>query len=37
VTIQDYDSKTTPPLPANLELREGDQRIKLRMDSWTLQ
>lgn len=37
VAIQDYDSKTTPPLPANLELREGDQRIKLRMDSWTLQ
>lgn len=37
VTIQDYDSKTTPALPANLELREGDQRIKLRMDSWTLQ
>jgi len=37
VAIQDYDSKSTPPLPANLELREGDQRIKLRMDSWTLQ
>ncbi|WP_258576045.1 lipoprotein insertase outer membrane protein LolB [Candidatus Pantoea persica] len=37
VSIQDYDSKVTPPLPANLELREGDQRIKLRMDSWTAQ
>ncbi|MEZ3498717.1 lipoprotein insertase outer membrane protein LolB [Pantoea sp. KPR_PJ] len=37
VTIQDYDSKVTPALPASLELREGDQRIKLRMDSWTLQ
>ncbi|RPD98448.1 lipoprotein localization protein LolB [Candidatus Pantoea deserta] len=37
VNIQDYDSKVTPALPANLELREGDQRIKLRMDSWTLQ
>ncbi len=36
VTIQDYDSKVTPPLPANLELREGDQRIKLRIYSWTL-
>ena len=37
VAIQDYDSKSNPPLPSNLELREGDQRIKLRMDSWTLQ
>ncbi|WP_130835578.1 lipoprotein insertase outer membrane protein LolB [[Erwinia] mediterraneensis] len=37
MTIQDYNSKTTPPLPASLELRAGDQRIKLRMDNWTLQ
>ncbi|MEG3128216.1 lipoprotein insertase outer membrane protein LolB [Pantoea cypripedii] len=37
VTISDYDSKVTPPLPANLELSEGGQRIKLRMDSWTVQ
>ncbi|MCE0491353.1 lipoprotein insertase outer membrane protein LolB [Pantoea sp. Mb-10] len=37
VKIADYDNKTTPPLPANLELTEGDQRIKLRMDSWTTQ
>ncbi len=37
VKIADYDTKTTPPLPANLELTEGDQRIKLRMDSWTTQ
>lgn len=37
VDIQSYDNKTTPALPASLELREGDQRIKLRMDSWTLQ
>jgi outer membrane lipoprotein LolB len=37
VTVQDYDRKVSPPLPANLELREGDQRIKLRMDGWTLQ
>ncbi len=36
VTWQDYDSKTSPQLPSNLELREGDQRIKLRMDSWTV-
>jgi len=37
VAIGDYDTKVTPSLPANLELTEGDQRIKLRMDSWTLQ
>jgi outer membrane lipoprotein LolB len=37
VKISDYDSKVTPPLPANLELTEGGQRIKLRMDSWTTQ
>ncbi|QKJ86955.1 lipoprotein localization protein LolB [Paramixta manurensis] len=37
VTYQGYDNKVTPDLPSNLELREGDQRIKLRMDSWTLQ
>ncbi len=36
VSWQDYDSKTSPALPSNLELREGDQRIKLRMDSWTV-
>lgn len=36
VNWQSYDSKVTPPLPSNLELREGDQRIKLKMDSWTL-
>jgi outer membrane lipoprotein LolB len=37
MSIQGYDSSVTPPLPANLELREGDQRIKLRMDNWTVQ
>jgi outer membrane lipoprotein LolB len=37
VNISDYDSKVNPPLPANLELSEGGQRIKLRMDSWTTQ
>jgi outer membrane lipoprotein LolB len=36
VTYQGYDSKQTPPLPSNLELRQGDQRIKLKMDSWTV-
>jgi outer membrane lipoprotein LolB len=36
VTIADYDNKVNPPLPASLELKEGDQRIKLRMDNWTL-
>ncbi len=36
VTYQGYDRQQTPPLPSNLELREGDQRIKLKMDSWTV-
>ncbi|MEJ5064702.1 lipoprotein insertase outer membrane protein LolB [Erwinia sp. MYb375] len=36
VTYQGYDSKQNPALPSNLELREGDQRIKLKMDSWTV-
>ncbi len=29
-----YDSKTTPALPSNLELTQGSQRIKLKMDNW---
>ncbi|WP_034949178.1 lipoprotein insertase outer membrane protein LolB [Erwinia oleae] len=37
VNFQSYDSKQSPALPSNLELREGNQRIKLKMDSWTLQ
>ncbi|NEG85735.1 lipoprotein localization protein LolB [Pantoea agglomerans] len=37
VSIAGYDSKVTPPLPSSLELKEGDQRIKLRMDGWTVQ
>ncbi|MGC0952952.1 lipoprotein insertase outer membrane protein LolB [Pantoea agglomerans] len=37
VSIGGYDSKVTPPLPSSLELKEGDQRIKLRMDGWTVQ
>lgn len=36
VTYQGYDSKLNPQLPSNLELREGSQRIKLKMDSWTV-
>lgn len=29
-----YDSKTTPALPSSMELKEGSQRIKLKMDNW---
>lgn len=29
-----YDSKTQPSLPANMELSDGSQRIKLKMDNW---
>nr|WP_024967849.1 lipoprotein insertase outer membrane protein LolB [Pantoea sp. IMH] len=36
VTWQDYDEKQQPALPARLELKEGNQRIKLKMDSWTV-
>lgn len=36
VSYQSYDERQKPALPSNLELREGDQRIKLRMDSWTV-
>lgn len=36
VTYQGYDSKQTPALPSNLELKQGNQRIKLKMDSWTV-
>ena len=37
VNIQGYDSKVKPALPASIELKQGDKRIKLRMDSWTVQ
>ena len=37
VTYQNYDNSQTPALPASLELQEGEQRIKLKMDSWTVQ
>ena len=36
VTYGGYDTQTQPALPTNMELREGDQRIKLKMDSWTV-
>lgn len=36
VDYQDYDQQTQPPLPNRLELTHGNQRIKLKMDNWTL-
>lgn len=36
VTYQAYDAKQDPTLPSNLELKQGEQRIKLKMDSWTV-
>jgi outer membrane lipoprotein LolB len=36
VVYSDYDDKVQPALPSNMELREGSQRIKLKMDSWTV-
>lgn len=37
VVYLSYHDDSQPVLPANLELRQGEQRIKLRMDSWNLQ
>ena len=34
VTYGGYTSDTTPSLPANMELNNGSQRIKLKMDNW---
>lgn len=34
VVYSGYDSKTQPALPSNMELTEGGQRIKLKMDNW---
>ncbi|KFC12176.1 outer membrane lipoprotein [Trabulsiella guamensis ATCC 49490] len=34
VTYSSYDSKTHPALPSNMELTDGSQRIKLKMDNW---
>ncbi|CAO96927.1 lipoprotein insertase outer membrane protein LolB [Erwinia tasmaniensis] len=36
VTYLDYHTEQNPQLPANIELQQGDQRIKLKMDSWTI-
>ncbi|HDF2355298.1 TPA: lipoprotein localization protein LolB [Klebsiella michiganensis] len=34
VTYGGYASDTKPSLPANMELNDGSQRIKLKMDNW---
>lgn len=34
VVYNGYDTKTQPALPSNLELSDGGQRIKLKMDNW---
>lgn len=36
VTYQEYNTELKTPLPSRLELQQGDQRIKLKMDNWTL-
>ncbi|MNL42312.1 Outer-membrane lipoprotein LolB precursor [compost metagenome] len=36
VDYQDYNNSLQPQLPSRLELKQGDQRIKLKMDNWTL-
>ncbi|PWC12728.1 lipoprotein localization factor LolB [Brenneria roseae subsp. americana] len=36
VNYQSYNRKITPPLPESLELVQGEQRIKLKMDNWTV-
>ncbi|WP_213992261.1 lipoprotein insertase outer membrane protein LolB [Sodalis sp. dw_96] len=36
VTYQDYLDDTRPSMPGNMQLLQGDQRIKLKMDSWNL-
>lgn len=36
VNYLSYDSQHDPALPASLELHEGNQRIKLKMDGWTV-
>lgn len=33
-TYGGYTSDTKPSLPANMELNDGSQRIKLKMDNW---
>ncbi|MCX8955865.1 lipoprotein insertase outer membrane protein LolB [Erwinia psidii] len=36
VNYLSYDTRQDPTLPASLELHEGSQRIKLKMDGWTV-
>ncbi|BBO62602.1 lipoprotein insertase outer membrane protein LolB [Serratia marcescens] len=36
VDYQSYSTEVQPTLPNRLELQQGDQRIKLKMDNWTL-
>lgn len=37
VNYQEYHNDTVPALPATLELRHGETRIKLKIDRWRLQ
>ncbi|WP_315710715.1 lipoprotein insertase outer membrane protein LolB [Brenneria uluponensis] len=37
VTYLGYMQDSIPPLPQSLELTQGEQRIKLKMDNWTVQ
>ncbi|MEX0447684.1 lipoprotein insertase outer membrane protein LolB [Xenorhabdus sp. SGI246] len=37
VNYQGYDTSITPALPNRLELIQGNNRIKLKMDNWTTQ
>ncbi len=36
VNYLDYRDGTRPLMPGNMELRQGEQRIKLKMDNWDL-
>ncbi|MEY4474859.1 MAG: outer rane lipoprotein LolB [Pseudomonadota bacterium] len=36
VDYQEYNTRVTPSLPGRLELNQGGQRIKLKMDNWTV-
>jgi outer membrane lipoprotein LolB len=36
VDYQGYSNEVQPTLPNRLELQQGEQRIKLKMDNWTL-
>lgn len=36
VDYQGYSNEVQPTLPNRLELQQGDQRIKLKMDNWAL-